>query len=101
MRLCYRTSFYLLAPSGIFYEAGKEPGPGAPPKLHLLIESNEEFRVRLSTCLSCMRCTLLTRYPIQVEQAVREIKRLLIEASTAALQAEARAPQPTGRYSVV
>lgn len=37
----------------------------------------------------------------QVEQAVREIKRLLIEASTAALQAEARAPQPTGRYSVL
>jgi len=66
---------------GIYYEAGKEPGPDQPPKLHLLIESNDEFRV---------------------EQAVREIKRLLIEASTAALQAESRNPTGTvGRYSVV
>lgn len=66
---------------GIYYEAGKEPPVEGPPKLHLLIESNEEFRV---------------------EQAVREIKRLLIEASTAALQAEARNPSGTiGRYSVV
>ncbi|KAG8887018.1 pre-mRNA processing RNA-helicase [Tulasnella sp. 332] len=66
---------------GIYYEAGKEPGPDQPPKLHLLIESNDEFRV---------------------EQAVREIKRLLIEASTAALQAESRNPTATvGRYSVV
>ena len=32
---------------GIFYEPGKEPGPNDLPKLHLLIESNEEFRVRL------------------------------------------------------
>lgn len=31
--------------SGVYYEAGKEPAPGAPPKLHLLVESNEEFRV--------------------------------------------------------
>lgn len=31
---------------GIFYEPGKEPGPNDLPKLHLLIESNEEFRVR-------------------------------------------------------
>jgi hypothetical protein len=38
----------------------------------------------------------------QVENAVREIKRLLIEASTAALQAEMRNPTaPSGRYSVV
>jgi len=66
---------------GIYYESGKEPPPDGPPKLHLLIESNEEFRV---------------------ENAVREIKRLLIEASTAALQAEMRNPTaPTGRYSVV
>jgi ATP-dependent RNA helicase DDX46/PRP5 len=48
--------------------------------LHLLIESNEEWRV---------------------EQAVREIKRLLIEASAAALQAEMRNPSAIGRYSVV
>jgi ATP-dependent RNA helicase DDX46/PRP5 len=33
--------------SGIYYESGKEPPADAPPKLHLLIESNEEFRVRL------------------------------------------------------
>jgi hypothetical protein len=31
--------------AGIYYEPGKDPAPGAPPKLHLLIESNEEFRV--------------------------------------------------------
>ncbi|KAK7695505.1 hypothetical protein QCA50_000141 [Cerrena zonata] len=66
---------------GIYYESSKEPPPEGPPKLHLLIESNEERRV---------------------EQAVREIKRLLIEASAAALQAEMRNPTATaGRYSVV
>ncbi|KAI0722844.1 P-loop containing nucleoside triphosphate hydrolase protein [Earliella scabrosa] len=66
---------------GIYYEPGKEPPPEGPPKLHLLIESNEEWRV---------------------EQAVREIKRLLVEASAAALQAEMRNPTATaGRYSVV
>ncbi|KAF8803654.1 P-loop containing nucleoside triphosphate hydrolase protein [Phlegmacium glaucopus] len=66
---------------GIFYEHGKEPPLEGPPKLHLLIESNEEYRV---------------------EQAVREIKRLLIEASAAALQAEMRNPSGTvGRYSVL
>ncbi|CAE6412008.1 unnamed protein product [Rhizoctonia solani] len=66
---------------GIYYEPGKEPPLEGPPKLHLLVESNDEFRV---------------------EQAVREIKRLLIEASTAALAAEQRNPTATaGRYSVV
>ncbi|THH12221.1 hypothetical protein EW145_g146 [Phellinidium pouzarii] len=66
---------------GIYYESGKEPSSDAPPKLHLLVESNEEWRV---------------------EQAVREIKRLLVEASAAALQAEHRNPTATaGRYSVV
>ncbi|KAJ7638690.1 P-loop containing nucleoside triphosphate hydrolase protein [Roridomyces roridus] len=66
---------------GIYYEHGKEAPMDGPPKLHLLIESNEEFRV---------------------EQAVREIKRLLIEASAAALQAEMRNPTATsGRYSVL
>ncbi|KAJ6629120.1 P-loop containing nucleoside triphosphate hydrolase protein [Mycena sp. CBHHK59/15] len=65
----------------IYYEQGKEPPMEGPPKLHLLIESNEEYRV---------------------EQAVREIKRLLIEASAAALQAEMRNPTATsGRYSVL
>ena len=44
----------------------------------------------------------LTDMCIQVEQAVREIKRLLVEASAAALQAEMRNPTATaGRYSVV
>ncbi|PBK69888.1 P-loop containing nucleoside triphosphate hydrolase protein [Armillaria solidipes] len=66
---------------GIYYESGKEPPLEGPPKLHLLVESNEEYRV---------------------EQAVREIKRLLIEASAAALQAEMRNPTGTmGRYSVL
>jgi len=66
---------------GIFYDHGKEPPLEGPPKLHLLVESNEEYRV---------------------EQAVREIKRLLIEASAAALQAEMRNPTSTmGRYSVL
>ena len=31
---------------GIYYEPGKEPPSDGPPKLHLLIESNEEIRVR-------------------------------------------------------
>ena len=32
--------------AGIFYEPGKEPsGLEDPPKLHLLVESNEEWRV--------------------------------------------------------
>ncbi|KAG2077549.1 P-loop containing nucleoside triphosphate hydrolase protein [Suillus decipiens] len=66
---------------GIYYESGKEPPLEGPPKLHLLIESNEEYRV---------------------EQAMREIKRLLIEASAAALQAEMWNPTAVaGRYSVV
>ncbi|KAH8830732.1 P-loop containing nucleoside triphosphate hydrolase protein [Flagelloscypha sp. PMI_526] len=66
---------------GIYYEHGKEPPAEGPPKLHLLVESNDEYRA---------------------EQAVREIKRLLIEASAAALQAEMRNPTATvGRYSVV
>ena len=31
---------------GIYYEPGKEPPAEGPPKLHLLIESSEEWRVR-------------------------------------------------------
>jgi ATP-dependent RNA helicase DDX46/PRP5 len=30
---------------GIYYEHGKEPPFEGPPKLHLLVESNEEYRV--------------------------------------------------------
>jgi ATP-dependent RNA helicase DDX46/PRP5 len=85
---------------GIYYEQGKEPPPEGPPKLHLLIESNEEFRV-CDTRFIFLR-TLTDLNPMQVEQAVREIKRLLIEASAAALQAEMRNPSATvGRYSVL
>lgn len=78
---CSLCTSILKLPAGIYYEPGKEPPYDGPPKLHLLVESNEEYRV---------------------EQAVREIKRLLIEASAAALQAEMRNPTATvGRYSVV
>ncbi|GAA5837858.1 hypothetical protein JCM3766R1_001497 [Sporobolomyces carnicolor] len=70
---------------GIFYEPGKEPGPNDLPKLHLLIESNEEFRVK---------------------HAIAEIKAALIEGATMALEAEQRQPlggggAATGRYNVV
>ena len=66
---------------GVFYKEGTEPGPGEPPKLQLLIESNNEG---------------------MVEHAVREIRRLLVEATQAALEAEARNPSTApGRYSVV
>lgn len=85
---------------GIYYEPGKEPPVEGPPKLHLLIESNEEWRVSKV----CFACELFadTHDVVQVEQAVREIKRLLVEASAAALQAEMRNPTATaGRYSVV
>ncbi len=49
---------------GIFYPPGEEPMIGAEPKLHLLIESNEESRVRM---------------------AVDELRRTLVDASMAAL----------------
>ncbi|PWZ03167.1 P-loop containing nucleoside triphosphate hydrolase protein [Testicularia cyperi] len=65
---------------GVFYKEGTEPQPGEPPKLQLLIESNTKS---------------------MVEDAVREIQRLLVEATQAALEAEARNPGTTGRYSVV
>lgn len=39
------TQFHSFFPLGIYYESSKEPPPEGPPKLHLLIESNEEFRV--------------------------------------------------------
>ncbi|SAM77425.1 related to RNA helicase [Ustilago bromivora] len=65
---------------GVFYKEGTEPQPGEPPKLQLLIESNNKS---------------------MVEDAVREIQRLLVEATQAALEAEARNPGTTGRYTVV
>ena len=85
--------------AGIFYEPNKEPsGLEDPPKLHLLVESNEEWRV---SCWFLLHGLTLTHPVGQVEQAVREIKRLLFEASAAALQAEMRNPTAPGRYSVV
>lgn len=57
--------------------------------------------------MACTSVVLLLRVVIdsiqipQVEQAVREIKRLLFEASAAALQQEMRNPTAPGRYSVV
>lgn len=88
--------------TGIYYEPSKEPPPEGPPKLHLLIESNEEWRVRVPLASRLWRLALTTCWNVQVEQAVREIKRLLVEASAAALQAEMRNPTATaGRYSVV
>lgn len=66
---------------GAFYEKGKEPQEEEPPKLQLLIESNEEEKV---------------------ESAVREVKEILLQATQAALEAEQRAPPGApGRYSVV
>ncbi|KAM0748987.1 P-loop containing nucleoside triphosphate hydrolase protein [Meredithblackwellia eburnea MCA 4105] len=66
---------------GVYYPPGQEPGPDELPKLHLLIESNDEFRVK---------------------HAIQEIKRALIEGATMALEAEARNPgSAPGRYSVV
>jgi ATP-dependent RNA helicase DDX46/PRP5 len=49
---------------GVYYPPGEEPAPGQEPKLHLLIESNEELRVR---------------------RAVDELRRNLVEASVQAL----------------
>ncbi len=49
---------------GIYLPAGEEPKLGGEPKLHLLIESNDEHKVRT---------------------AVDEIRRNLVEASVAAL----------------
>ena len=39
-----------IANKGNYYEPGKEPGPGELPKLHLLIESNEENKVSQNGC---------------------------------------------------
>ena len=39
--------------AGIYYDPGKEPAPDAPPKLHLLVESNEEYKVRWTSVCQC------------------------------------------------
>jgi ATP-dependent RNA helicase DDX46/PRP5 len=64
---------------GIFYPPGEEPRIGAEPKLHLLIESNDEARVRA---------------------AVDEIRRNLVDASMAALNNSDRAVGASSRYAV-
>lgn len=65
---------------GAFYDKGKEPNTGDPPKLSLLVESNE---------------------PERIERAIREIKTILLEATTAVFEADARGPSAPGRYSVL
>lgn len=65
---------------GAFYDRGREPKPGEPPKLSLLIESNDQSRI---------------------EQAVRDIKRLLLEGAQAALENNEARQFTSGRYSVV
>ncbi|KAI9596059.1 P-loop containing nucleoside triphosphate hydrolase protein [Syncephalis fuscata] len=63
---------------GSFYETGKTPAEG-DRKLHLLVEAETEMAL---------------------ERAKTEIKRVLVDATVAALEAEARSGS-TGRYSVV
>jgi ATP-dependent RNA helicase DDX46/PRP5 len=62
---------------GSFFESGRLPGPGES-KLHIVVEGET---------------------PVQVENAMRELRRLLSEASDAALTSSAR-ETPTGRYKV-
>jgi len=64
---------------GIYYMQGKEPEVGAEPKLYILVEGDTE---------------------VVVEEAMRELTRLLRDGTIAALDAENRAPV-SGRYSVV
>jgi ATP-dependent RNA helicase DDX46/PRP5 len=63
---------------GTFFQNGRLPGPGES-KLHLLVEGET---------------------PVQVENAMRELRRLLSEASDAALTSASR-EAPTGRYNVM
>ncbi|KAI6867680.1 P-loop containing nucleoside triphosphate hydrolase protein [Hortaea werneckii] len=64
---------------GTFYAKGQEPEPGQQPKLYILVEGDTE---------------------VMVENAMRELTRLLKEGTVAALESEARAPA-SGRYNVV
>ncbi|GAM41389.1 ATP-dependent RNA helicase [Talaromyces pinophilus] len=64
---------------GNYYPSGKEPGPGDIPKLYILVEGDTE---------------------LVVTNAMRELMRLLKEATVAAADSEARAPT-SGRYNVV
>lgn len=62
---------------GSFFPAGRLPGPGEQ-KLHLVVEGET---------------------PVQVESAMRELRRLLSDASDAAILSATR-ETPTGRYNV-
>lgn len=64
---------------GVYYPPGNAPAPGQEPKLHLLIESNEELRVR---------------------QAVDELRRTIVEASMTSLQNADRNPSASSRYAI-
>ena len=64
---------------GTYYLKGAEPQPGEQPKLYILVEGDTE---------------------VMVENAMRELTRLLKEGTVAALEAEARGGVG-GRYSVV
>ncbi|KAK4128388.1 P-loop containing nucleoside triphosphate hydrolase protein [Parathielavia appendiculata] len=63
---------------GSYYPPGKEPGPGADPKLYILIEGDTE---------------------VVVSKALQELTRLLREGTIAAADAESRAPA-SGRYTI-
>ncbi|WVF72281.1 pre-mRNA-processing ATP-dependent RNA helicase PRP5 [Kwoniella sp. CBS 6097] len=79
MTLLQEISGASITMKGIYYPPGEEPSPGQEPKLSLLIESNDEHRVRA---------------------AVDEIRRNLVEASVAALNTADRGPAASGRYAV-
>ncbi|KAK4250453.1 P-loop containing nucleoside triphosphate hydrolase protein [Corynascus novoguineensis] len=63
---------------GSYYPPGKEPQPGADPKLYILIEGDTE---------------------LVVSKALSELTRLLREGTIAAADAESRAPA-SGRYTI-
>ncbi|WRT67042.1 pre-mRNA-processing ATP-dependent RNA helicase PRP5 [Kwoniella shivajii] len=79
MTLLQEISGASITMKGLYYPPGTEPGTGEEPKLSLLIESNDEHRVRA---------------------AVDEIRRNLVEASVAALNTADRQPGGSGRYAV-
>ncbi|WVQ78009.1 pre-mRNA-processing ATP-dependent RNA helicase PRP5 [Cryptococcus sp. DSM 104549] len=79
MTLLQEISGASITMKGIYYGPGKEPGPNDEPKLSLLIESNDESKVRL---------------------AVDEIRRALVEGSMAALDNADRGGGASGRYNV-
>ncbi|WWD15835.1 pre-mRNA-processing ATP-dependent RNA helicase PRP5 [Kwoniella shandongensis] len=79
MTLLQEISGASITMKGVYYPPGEEPGAGQEPKLSLLIESNDEMRVRA---------------------AVDEIRRVLVEGSVQALNNADRAPGAAARYNV-